>query len=286
MKQDARESITNKIIQSLERGEIPWDCPFDKQIMPVNYKTKKEYRGMNLVMLWLEARFMGYTGNHWIGFKQANELGGKVKKGQHGTPIIVCCPFKKEVKNKHTGEDEEVKGNYFKVEHVFNLYSQVEGIEFEESEATYKPIEEFDSLIERVGINVRNSGERAYYSTADDFINMPFFSKFKTQEDYYATLAHESIHYTMTADRCSRTVKDDEERALEELTAELGAAFLCAEFGIKTNLDNNAGYIQSWLKALKDDTNYIFKASKQASEAVNFLLSHQGSKAVTEEAAA
>lgn len=275
MKQDTRETITNRIIKALEGGKIPWVCPFDKQILPVNYKTGREYQGMNLMMLWLEAMYCGYTGNYWIGFRQANELGGKVKKGEKGTPIIVCCPYKKQVKNRHTGEDEELRGNYFKTDYVFNLYSQIEGIEFEETEPTYKPLAEFDELITRAGIKVVNSGERAYYNLDDDYINMPFFSKFKKQEDYYATLAHEAIHYTMHDERCAR---DKDNRALEELTAELGAAFLCAEFGIKTNIDNNVGYIQSWLKALKDDTNYIFKAAKQASEAVNFLLSCKESK--------
>lgn len=279
MKQDVREAITTKIIKALKKGQIPWNCPFDKQIMPVNYKTKKEYQGMNLLMLWLEAKVRGYTGNHWIGFKQANELGGKVKKGEHGTAIIVCCPYKKQVKNKHNGEEEEVSGNYFKTDYVFNLYSQIEGIKFEDTKPLYKPLKDFDALISRVGINVKNSGERAYYCLDDDYINMPLKSKFKRQKDYYATLAHEAVHYTMHVDRCSRIVKNKADRALEELTAELGAAFLCAEFGIKTNIDNNAGYIQSWLKALQDDTNYIFKAAKQASEAVNYLLSHQESKA-------
>jgi antirestriction protein ArdC len=272
MKQNVRETITNKIIKALEQGQIPWICPFEKQQLPVNYKTGKEYRGMNLMLLWLESMMNGFTGNYWLGFKQAQSMGGKVKKGEHGTPIIVCCPFSKTEKDKRTGEEKEIHGNYFKTDYVFNLYSQVEGIEFEPVTAEYKPLEGFDKLVLNMGVKIRNSGERAYYSPDDDLINMPFYSKFKTQEDYYDTLAHELVHSTLHPDRLAREFKGGDERALEELIAEIGGAFLCAEFGLKTNIQNNAGYVQSWLKSLKDDSSYIFKAAKHASEAVNYIL--------------
>ncbi len=272
MKQDVRSTITDKIIKSLEQGQIPWTCPFDKQLIPVNYKTGREYQGINLIMLWLSAMYEGYTGNYWIGFRQANELGGKVRKGERGTPIVVCCPFTKTETDERTGKDVEVHGNYFKTDYVFNAYSQVDGIEFESKEVTYKPLKEFDELVARLGIRIRNSGEAAYYDPSDDFINMPFYSKFKSQEDYYETLAHEVIHSTLHPTRLDRKVKD---RALEELIAEIGASFLCAEFGIKTNIDNAAAYVQGWLKELRNDNSYIFKASKYASEAVNYITNLQ-----------
>ena len=129
-------------------------------------------------------------------------------------------------------------------------------------------------------MKIRHQGERAYYSLKEDFINMPFRSKFKTQIAYYQTLdqtlAHELVHSTMKADRCSRNLlKDNPQngRALEELTAEIGAAYLLAEFGLKADMQNSTAYIQSWIKELKNDTNYIFKASTFAKEAVKWLTS-------------
>ena len=118
----------------------------------------------------------------------------------------------------------------------------------------------------------RHQGERAYYSPSEDLINMPFRSKFKTQVAYYQTLAHELIHSTMDKTRCNRNIELTEQgRALEELTAEIGSAFLLAEFGLKADLQNTSAYVQSWIKALRNDNNYIFKAVKLATAAVEWL---------------
>lgn len=268
MKQDYKEKITTQIVKALEQGKIPWISPFERQIIPVNYLTKRTYNGVNLLSLWVTGMEQGYTGNYWIGFRQANQLGGRVKKGEKGTPITVCCPLKSECM---TG-DEEVQRHYYKTDYVFNLYSQIEGIDFDSGLQTYRPIKEFDILITRTGIRLRHQGERAYYSPKEDFINMPFKSKFKTQTAYYQTLAHELIHSTMKSGKCNRNTDN---RALEELIAEIGAAYLLAEYGIKADLQNTTAYVQSWIKELQNDTNYIFKASKYAKEAVKYLLSPQ-----------
>ena len=279
MKQEYKEKITNHIIASLEQGNIPWISPFEKQIIPMNYLTKRTYQGINLLLLWVSAMQSGFTGNYWVGFRQACTLGGRVKKGEKGVPIIVCCPSKIKSDN-----DEEILTHYYKTDYVFNLYSQVEGIDFDTATQCYASIEELDTLIDNIGANIRHQGERAYYDFGKDFINMPFHSKFKTKESYYQTLAHELIHYTMKENRCNRKLDcdsdSDNSRALEELTAEIGSAFLLAEFGIKADLQNTTAYVQSWIKALKDDVNFIFKASRHASEAVIYLLSFQQEKNV------
>lgn len=180
------------------------------------------------------------------------------------------------MKSKDEDEQEEVIKNYYKTDYVFNLYSQIEGIDFDTEPVSYKPIAELDKLITATGMRIRHQGERAYYSLDEDFINMPFRGKFKTQIAYYQTLAHELIHSTMQSTRCNRVMERNEQgRALEELTAEIGAAFLLAEFGIKADLQNTSAYVQSWFKALKNDTNYIFKASKAATEAVKWLKTIQ-----------
>lgn len=269
MKQDYKEKITNHIIKALEQGHIFWVSPFEKQLVPINYSTKRPYNGLNLLCLWTAGMVSGYTGNYWIGFRQANKLGGRIKKGEKGTPITICCPYKQK-----NDTDEEIIKYYYKTDYVFNLYSQVEGIDFETAPLTYRPIKEIDTLVLKCGINIRHQGERAFYSPKYDYINMPFKSKFKTQTAYYQTLAHELIHSTMKADRCNRDIINScryNGRALEELTAEIGAAYLLAEYGIKADLQNSSAYIQSWIEALKNDTDYIFKASKYAKDAVRFL---------------
>ena len=150
-------------------------------------------------------------------------------------------------------------------------YSQIEGIDFDTVPVQYRPLAQFDGMIKRAGMKIRHEGERAYYSPSDDFINMPFKGKFKTQTAYYQTLAHELIHSTMKDSRCNRTIDNKDGRALEELTAEIGSAYLLAEFGVKADLQNTAAYVQSWIKALKNNKNYIFKASKDAKTAVKYL---------------
>jgi antirestriction protein ArdC len=273
MKHEQKETITNQIIEALESGYIPWVSPFESQVLPMNYLTKKEYQGMNLLLLWIATRAKGFTGNCWVGFRQANQLGGKVKKGEKGVPIVVCCPTVHSKYNEQSGEDEDVVKHYYKMDYVFNLYSQVEGIDFETEAPQYKAFDEFENLILATGAMVRHQGERAYYNVREDFINMPFLNKFKTQEGYYQTLAHELIHYTIKDFRCNRPpVKDDSTRALEELTAEIGSAFLLAEFGMGADLQNTSAYVQSWIEELKNDTNYIFKAAKLANEAVGYLM--------------
>ncbi len=268
MKQDYREKITNQIITAMEVGQIPWISPYEKQLIPMNYLTKRPYNGVNLLSLWVTGMKQGYTGNYWIGFRQANQLGGKVRKGEKGTPITICCP----IKPKDDEKDEQIR-NYYKTDYVFNVYSQIEGIDFETEPPKYKPIKELETLVKKTGIKIRHQGERAYYSPKDDFINMPFKSKFKTQTAYYQTLAHELIHSTMKPGRCNRyvDVSSCSARALEELTAEIGAAYFLAEYGIKADLQNTTAYVQSWIKELKNDKNFIFKASKEAKEAVSFI---------------
>lgn len=266
MKQDYREKITNQIVTALEKGNIPWISPFEHQLIPMNYLTKRTYNGINLLSLWATGMEMGYTGNYWIGFRQANQLGGRVRKGEKGTPITICCQC------KTTEDEEDVLRHYYKTDYVYNLYSQIEGIDFDSAPVTYRPIEEMETLVKRSGVKVRFQGERAYYSVDGDYINMPYRWKFKSQVAYYQTLAHELIHSTMKSDRCNRVLgSSDEWRALEELTAEIGSAFLLAEFGIKADLQNSAAYVQSWITKLKNDTNYIFKAAKYAADAVRWL---------------
>ena len=269
---DVRQTITDKIIEVLSKGQkTPWQCPFKRHPLPLNYKTNRQYRGINTLILWLESHIQGYTNNYWLGFNQARTLKAKVRKGEKGTPIIVCNSVIKD------NEDEEKSKIYlfFKTEYVFNI-DQIEELNFKETENNIREVTEINNIIDFHDIKIKHQGERAYYSPKDDFINMPFKSNFKDNEGYYSTLLHEMTHWTGHKDRLNRLNKFDiENRAYEELIAEIGASFLCAEFGITPNIENNASYIASWLKALSDDKNFIFKASHEATKASNFILNAQ-----------
>lgn len=271
MKQFQKE-ITEQIIQELKNGVTPWECPFKQCRMPMNFKTHKYYQGINILYLWLTARQKGFTTNYWLGFAQAKSLNAKVKKGSKGTRVIACFP-KRDLKD---GSDEEyIITPFFKLEKVFNL-DQVEGLNLDTENENITTPDNIEDFLKRVNPEIVHNGERAFYDVKNNYINMPYKSKFKDNEGYYSTLFHELIHWTgqeICLDRFDTPDADtDNGRAFEELVAEIGASFLCAHFGITPNIRNTSNYVGSWLKELENDTNYIFKACKEATFALNFLL--------------
>lgn len=263
------DDITNQIINALEDGIVPWHCPFKRCSLPTNFKTGQAYNGMNTLMLWLGNLKHGYTSHYWLGFGQAKQLKGSVKKGEKATKIIACIT-KKETKDE--GNDmENVITHFFRTEYVFNL-DQIEGIEIETENEKIISIDGIEELIRKVNVNIKHQGERAFYKPSQDYINMPLKSKFEDTEGYYSTLLHELVHWTGHKNRLNRLeIKQESDRAFEELVAEIGASFLCAEFGITPNITNTSSYVSSWLKALHNDKNYIFKAVKSATTALNYL---------------
>lgn len=267
-----RVEITNKIIKALEEGVTPWQCPFEACALPVNYKTKQQYQGVNTLCLWLTAYLKGYTSNYWLGFAQAKSLNAHIRKGEKATSIAVCF-----MKKDEASDGEEAITPFFKTERVFNL-DQIEGLEIKTENHDIKPSEEIDMILRAVNPTVRYQGERAYFSISDDFINMPQKSKFRDTEGYYSTLVHELIHWTGHKARLDRFEETEletkqEKRAFEELVAEIGASFFCAEFGIRTDVNNTSSYVASWLKELRNDKSYIFKACKLANLAIDYLKS-------------
>lgn len=264
-----REEITQQIVKALEDGVIPWECPFEQCSLPTNYKTKQPYNGMNTLVLWLTAMMKGYTSNYWVGFHQAKTLNGKIRKGEKATKIIACVP----VKNK----DEEVDGTettvhyLFRTERIFNI-DQIDDLKIDETNAEIKPLSDIETLLVEHKTVVRHQGERAYYSPSKDIINMPLKSKFKDTEGYYSTLLHELVHWTGHKDRINRLeLVSETDRGLEELVAEIGASFLCAEHGLSPNIANASSYVASWLKVLQNDHNFIYTAVQKANCAINYL---------------
>lgn len=273
------EIITGKIVEALEAGVIPWRKPWNVKLgTHCNFITKKPYRGINAFVLALS----GYSCPYWATYKQIEEKGGHVRKGEKSTQIVYWNTFEKDDENTdETGKKKRI--GFYRYFNVFNL-AQADGIATPEETKTDKPFNAIETAENIVG-NMPNSPEifhdsnQACYHPKTDKIHMPKREDFHSPEEYYSTLFHEMTHATGHETRLSRkgvteaTYFGSDPYANEELVAELGAAFLCAECGIvQKTLDNSASYIKSWLSRLKQDSKLIFTASSQAQKAADFIL--------------
>ena len=281
---DVYQQLTDKIVSKLEQGEIPWKKPW-KSIQfgyPQNFISKKVYKGCNF----FEALFEDRATPYWLTYKQAKELGGQVKRGEQGIPIIYFNLLKKE---DDTGMEYTIP--LVKKSTVFNL-EQIEGIEnpfaeekkkFEEENLIdFNPIESCEELlttfVDKVAPYKHDDGQRAFYRPGADTIIMPNQNFFHKPEGYYGTLFHEMAHSTGHTDRLDRDgiighhKKGSKGYAREELVAELTSAFLCSKAGIiNETVDNNAAYIDNWLGALKNDKMIVYDAMKDAFKAIEYL---------------
>ena len=284
--QDVYTRVTDKIVADLEQGVRPWMRPWNagntdgRIIRPLRHNGQP-YSGINVLMLWSEAVIKGYISPSWMTFKQAQALDAHVRKGERGSLVVYANTIHKTEQNE-AGEEVERDIPFLKGYTVFNA-DQIEGL----PEHYYaKPPPRFDNQIERIdhaeayfaatGAVVREGGSRAYYTQDGDRIQMPPFDSFMDAESFYATLGHETVHWTKHPDRLARDlgrkVWGDEGYAAEELVAELGSAFLCADLEITPEIrDDHAAYIHTWLQVLKQDKRAIFTAASHAQKAVDYL---------------
>lgn len=292
-KADIKQQVTDKIIAALEKGGLkawrrPWKMVQGEQGLPFNYQSGKAYQGVNTMMLLVEQLDKAYSTNAWLTFNQANALGGRVRKGEKSTLIVryIVSEQPGEAGSVDVADDEShatAKRCGLRAFSVFNL-DQIEGIEREATSAVESPAEEKVCAVERMlkgmqdntGLLYQVGGNGASYAPCIDRLKMPS-GEFDSSEDYAATLAHELVHCTGHTKRLDRLTKvsswyadTKEAYAFEELVAELGAAMVCAEHGIVGQLQHDS-YIESWLRALKNDKSLIFKAAKLASEAHMYL---------------
>lgn len=284
MTRDIYQEITNKIIADLEAGQLTWRKPWNAAHMdgrvtrPLRH-TGEPYNGINVVMLWAQATTCGYTAPTWMTYRQAKDHGAQVRKGERGTTVVYANTLIK-TEEGNGGETREKVIPFLKTYSVFNV-AQIEGL----PEGMYEPpapvlnpmqrIDHAETFFAATGADIRTSGTRAFYSGAD-YIQMPPFQTFTTPQAYYATLAHETTHWTKHKTRLNRdfgrTRKGDAGYAKEELVAELGAAFLCADLGLRPESSkDHAAYIQTWLKVLKDDKRAIFTTAAHATRAAQYL---------------
>lgn len=275
----AYEKITNEIIKQLEEGTVPWHRPWHMGNQK-NWVSGRAYRGVN----WLMLAARGYECEYWATYKQIKQAGGYVRKGEHGTPVVYMNW--REIKNeKPENEEEEQRTRrvfFCKSYTVFNL-EQAEGIEIPVADAE-TPLQELD-LCEAVVAAMPNrptitnlNRDRACYIPRTDTVELPDLQQFDTSEYYYEVLFHELVHSTGHTSRLERSGVVDhaafgsENYSHEELVAEIGAAFLCAETGIeRKTIDNSAAYIASWLHVLKNDKRMIVIAAAQAQKSVDYI---------------
>ena len=268
--------VTEKIIEQLEAGTIPWRKAWTgPNGLPMNLISGKPYSGINFLLL----SCAGYASSYWVTYKQAQQKGGNVKKGEKGT-LITYWGNSKEKKNAQ-GETTKNAYRFLKYYNVFNL-DQCDGIKdptILNKPLDFNPINEAEKLVNLyIGKpSLQHCENQAYYSPMVDIVNMPKKENFESVESYYATLFHEYGHSTGHANRLNRpevmesTHFGSNDYSKEELVAEMASAFLCAIAGIGNTLENSTAYIKGWLRKLKDNKDWVICAGSKARKASDYI---------------
>jgi antirestriction protein ArdC len=294
---DVYARVTTQIINAIEQGvgnwRMPWHTTGRNAFSPINTTSRKAYRGINTVCLWAAAEAKGYESGEWGTYKQWQERGGQVRKGEKST-TVVFWKFANNTESQDDGDEQPAAGSRLLFSRgycVFNA-AQVDGYtpKAEPDRPMPERIERAESFFKGIGASVRHGGNQAYYAAISDHIQMPPFGAFKESIGYYSTLAHEHTHWTAPTARCDRQLGrrfGDNAYAAEELIAELGAAFTCAHLGLSTEpREDHAQYINSWLRVLKADKRAIFTAASKAQQACDWLVKRAGDSARVAEVAA
>lgn len=286
---DVYTRITNKIVSALEQGTRPWIRPWNAEhaagriTKPLRHNGTP-YSGINIMMLWQAAMGNGYSAPIWMTFRQAKELGAHIRKGERGELVVYSNTI---TRTEEDGNGEEVEQTipFLKGYTVFNV-EQIDGLPshyYQLAEPTLDPVQRIDHaerFFTALGADIRHGGNQAYYAAGSDHVQMPPFETFRDAQSYYGTLAHECTHWTRHPSRLDRSFGrkrfGDEGYAREELVAELGSAFLCAdlELALEPREDHSA-YIEAWLKVLNNDKRAIFAAAAHAQRAADYLHAQQ-----------
>ncbi|BDI32575.1 hypothetical protein CCAX7_46260 [Capsulimonas corticalis] len=289
---DVYTRITDQIIKAIEAGAqtctMPWHAPDIALAIPRNAMTQKAYRGVNIVALLAEAQAHHYPEAKWATYRQWSDLGYQVNKGEKSACAVFWKPLDIDATGKsesdHVTEDADTPQSRW-VARAFALFNIAQTANYEPP-VTQPPrpgherIAEIEHFIKALGPDIRHGGNRAFYRPATDHIQMPPFNCFVDPFSYYSTLTHEVTHWTGHTSRLNRELKTrfgTESYAAEELIAELGSAFLCADLGLSSeSRPENAAYIDNWLTVLKRDTRAIFAAASYAQRAVDFMHDLRG----------
>jgi antirestriction protein ArdC len=294
---EIRKRVTTEIVTALKAGARPWVRPWrslENTGLPTNVISENPYCGVNVLMLMLVSQARGYTSKFWGTFNQWRSLGCHVMKrpdhipaGQYGTRCILFKPITKSRKDAN-GDDEEERFFLLREFVVFNAEQVTGPVEAYLARTRpggvfvdYQPAED---VIAVTGADIWHGGGRAVYRIEEDYIQLPPKEAFSQAHEYYGTALHELAHWSGHESRLARLTKlarfGSEAYAVEELVAEMGAAFLSAELGIPQadDLGNVTAYLASWLNVLERDHNAIFTASSAASKAADYILGFSRAK--------
>lgn len=276
---DIYTEVTNRIVAALEQGTPPWVCPWRQgSALPNNLATGKAYRGVNVLILAVEAMSRNFTDNRWLTFRQANTLGARIRQGETGTAIVF---YRMHEINDTTDGFEELSGEVRKIPLlktyvVFNA-DQLNGLPDRfvlPPLQPWQPLDVAEQLITQTDALICHGGNQAFYRPSSDTIQLPPMSSFAHADDYYATALHELTHWTGHSTRLNRLSvqrQGVDAYAFEELVAEIGAAFLCAHCGLNGVIEH-ASYIETWLNALRRDKRLIFLAAGAAQKAADWVM--------------
>lgn len=277
MKRDLYQEVTDRIVSLLEAGTTPWQKDWSQRPgdgVPCNAVTNRPYSGINVLIYWISAQ-QGFSQPRYLTYNQAKKAGGNVRKGEKGDKVYLFQPIT--VKDKKTDEEKKIplirEWTVFNVEQCDNLPENV--VHGKPARALNKDEREelADEFVKATGADFREGKGSPMYVPSKDFITVPNFKSFKSKEGYYGAVFHELGHWTGHKARLDRDLKlrfDTQSYAMEELVAELTAAFLCAEFGFNYET-NNAAYLGHWISVMKADKRAIFTATSAAQKAANYL---------------
>lgn len=280
MKADIYQRITDQIVAAIAAGaeayRMPWHRPHSISA-PANAITKRPYRGINTLLLWAEADRAGFSSGVWATYRQWTQHGAQVRKGEKSTLILLWKPLSAATEDSNDA-DAPARGRMLaRAFHVFNA-DQVDGYE-----VTAPPllpasarIERADTFFQAQPAALWDGSDTAFYDPRADIVSMPAFEAFVSPEAYYSVLAHELCHWTGAKPRLDRNLSGrfgSEAYAMEELVAELGAAFTVGHLGLACEpRTDHAPYIASWLRVLGSDPRAIITAASRAQAAADYLI--------------
>jgi len=283
-RRDVAAEITSLIIQKLESGVLPWSRPWGLTGAggrPLRH-CGTPYTGINNLYLWAIGDARGYSARTWMTYRQAEELGGHVRRGEHGSHSVYFSSFSKTETDRVTGEEANKNIRFLRSYTVFNV-EQIDGLPvyYYPVAAPPEPRVEsvhraaIDGFFDALPATVRHGGDQAFFSPIGDYIQMPHRTMFRSDDHYASTLGHEYVHYSGAQSRLNREFGKkfgDQAYAFEELVASIGQCLICADLGLPGELhDNHASYIDHWLRILKGDSSAIIKAASKAEQAVAWL---------------
>jgi antirestriction protein ArdC len=274
MNSKSYDRITERIVNLLTQGTVPWHKPWlVKTGLPRNLITQKPYRGINVFLLMA----MNYESPNWLTLRQANAMGGQIKPGEKSCPVVFWKPMK--VKDKESGEDRKIP--FLRLYHVFNVTQCIGLKNIPPANETAFSMTAPAEIVEQMpqAPVIKHGMAMASYSPGQDVVNMPDRTRFEAEDNYHATLFHELVHSTGHEKRLKRpgivgrNGYGSEPYGKEELIAEMGSAFLCGHAGIvNRTINNSASYLDGWLKSLKQDKTLLVHAAAQAQKAADFIL--------------